>query len=282
MGDIALANTATNGFVTTVAREQVQSDLHYSDISTITNFNISGLQQLGDSVSVVIPLATDVVIPAGAVYRKYTEMEGSWFDFVVDDKNQLASAMKDMLGNCPMPNSISYTEGLTEGDNCVQLTIQDGGLNDADSMVNGRVVDPGVLVVENDNTPPEVVSLNPHAINSGDEFTLNAIVTDAEEDALSYSWTQLDTDSALMAEVVDASAGIFVAPVVDQATELSFSLVVTDSYGDSSEPQSVTVKVETVNLKPEHDVDRKVGSFGWIMGLFTLTGLILRRKRKNT
>jgi hypothetical protein len=280
LGDIAKANTEVNGFVASVAREQVQSDLHYSDISTITNFNISGLQQLGDSVSVVIPLATDVVIPAGAVYRKFTELEGAWFDFVVDAENQLASAAKDAQGNCPLPNSVSYTEGLTEGDNCIQLTIEDGGLNDADSTANGRVVDPGVLVVENDNTPPEIVSLNTHAINSGEQFTLSAIVTDAEGDEFSYSWTQLDSDSALKAEVVDANVGIFTAPEVNQLTDLTFSLTVTDSYGDSAS-QDVIVKVSTVNLKPEHEVDRRVGSFGWIMGLFTLGGLALRIKRKN-
>ncbi len=281
LGDIAKDNAGTNGFVATVEREQVQNDLHFSAISTITNFNISGLQQLGDSVSVVLPLADGVVIPADAVYRKYTELNGDWFDFVVDDNNQLSSALKDAQGNCPAPNSVSYIKGLTEGNNCIQLTIEDGGLNDGDSMANGTVVDPGVLVTKNDNTPPVIIVLEAHAANSGEQFNLNALVNDAEEDDITYTWIQLDTDPALLAEVVNANAksGVFIAPGVEGLTELTFSLTLNDGY-DDSEPQEFTVKVATVNHKPEYEVDRKAGSFGWIMGLLTLASLVTRRLRK--
>jgi hypothetical protein len=176
---------------------------------------------------------------------------------------------------------VNYSTGLTEGNGCIQLTIEDGGLNDGDSMANGRIVDPGVLVIENDNTPPIIVSLETHATNSGEEFTLNATVNDAEKDLFSYSWAQVDTDSELLASVVEANAetGVFIAPSVEGLTDLTFSLTVTDSYGDSSS-QEFSVKVATVNLKPDYEVDRKVGSFGWIMGLFTLVTLISRRMRK--
>ena len=281
LGDIAKSNTDNNGFVATVERDQVQDDLHYSAISTITNFNVSGLQQLGDSVSVVIPLAEDVVIPANAVYRKYTELNGDWFDFVIDENNQVASAFKDAQGNCPAPNSVNYSTGLTEGNGCIQLTIEDGGLNDGDSMANGRIVDPGVLVIENENTPPEIISLTTHATNSGDEFSLNAIVVDLEQDEITYSWGQVDTGSTLLADVVEANTktGVFIAPVTAEPTELTFSLTITDSYGGSSSKEFV-VKVETINLKPDHEVDRKAGSFGCFFVLITLAGLVTRRIRK--
>jgi hypothetical protein len=283
LGDIAGQDFTTDtGYRAAISEETVDNDFHFMRLSEIINFNVDGLQQAGDSVSVVIPLADGVVIPADAVYRKYTEQNGDWFDFVVDDKNQIASALKDAQGNCPAPESISYVEGLIEGNDCIQLTIEDGGLNDGDSMANGTVVDPGVLAVELENNAPEIITLENHSATSGEQFTVHAVVSDAEEDAISYTWTQLDTDAALTAEIVDANAreGVFIAPDVAAGTELTFSLTINDGYVDS-EPKEFTVRVETINHKPEHEVDRKSGSFGWIMGLFTLAGLVARRKSKR-
>jgi hypothetical protein len=176
---------------------------------------------------------------------------------------------------------VNYSTGLTEGNGCIQLTIEDGGLNDGDSMANGRIVDPGVLVIENENTPPEIISLTTHATNSGDEFSLNAIVVDLEQDEITYSWGQVDTGSTLLADVVEANTktGVFIAPVTAEPTELTFSLTITDSYGGSSSKEFV-VKVETINLKPDHEVDRKAGSFGCFFVLITLAGLVTRRIRK--
>jgi len=282
LGDIAFETRFTHGFDASIDGNNIETDLHFIRLSDIINFNVEGLQQVGDSVSIVVPLTGSTVIPADAIYRKYTDVDG-WFDFVEDANNQIASALKDTQGNCPAPNSVSYTQGLTENDNCIQLTIEDGGLNDGDSMANGTVVDPGVLVTETDNIAPVIDSLRTHSTNSGEEFSLDAVVSDFEGDDIRYTWTQVDTDPALLAEVIDANAntGVFIAPIVEVTTELTFSLTINDGL-DDSQPQLFTVKVETVNLKPDHEVDREVGSFGWVMGLFTLAGLVLRRKSKNT
>jgi MYXO-CTERM domain-containing protein len=61
---------------------------------------------------------------------------------VVDDRNSLASALGD-AGFCPPPGDDAYATGLTEGHWCVQLTIEDGGPNDADGLANNRIADPG-------------------------------------------------------------------------------------------------------------------------------------------
>src|SRR5690606_30696214 len=44
---------------------------------------------------------------------------------------------------CPPPGDASYQPGLTPGHFCVQLSIEDGGPNDADAAANGVVRDPG-------------------------------------------------------------------------------------------------------------------------------------------
>ena len=45
-------------------------------------------------------------------------------------------------------------DGLTEGDSCLQLTLEDGGPNDADGEVNGVFKDPSGVAEE---APVQVV-----------------------------------------------------------------------------------------------------------------------------
>ncbi|MDG1115223.1 MAG: HYR domain-containing protein [Pseudomonadales bacterium] len=104
----------------------------------VYDFQVQDLPVPGQSVRLTIPVAAG--IPADAVMRKYTEAEG-WFDFVIDENNGVASAAGDD-GACPSVGSELYVDGLTEGDTCLQLTVQDGGPNDADGSVNGEYDDP--------------------------------------------------------------------------------------------------------------------------------------------
>lgn len=102
------------------------------------DFNVEELPVAGQSVSIVV--AQFSPIPADAVYRKL--MPSGWQDFVIDADNAVASA-QGTEGFCPPPGDVSYTSGLTQGHWCVQLTIEDGGPNDADGEVNQAIDDPG-------------------------------------------------------------------------------------------------------------------------------------------
>jgi hypothetical protein len=106
-------------------------------------------------VRVVIPQRS--AIPANAVYRKF--QRGRWVTFVADADNAVHSAAGNP-GYCPPPGSSDWTPGLTAGHMCVQLTIEDGGPNDDDGLVNSAVVDPGAVseakeVVEPPPPPPK-------------------------------------------------------------------------------------------------------------------------------
>lgn len=105
------------------------------------DFNIDELSLPSQSVLIVMPQFA--AIPEDAVYRKF--ISGVWYDFVEDDNNIIYSA-EGSEGYCPPPGDDSYQEGLTEGHWCVQLLIEDGGLNDADGEVNQSISDPGGLV----------------------------------------------------------------------------------------------------------------------------------------
>ena len=102
------------------------------------DFNVSDLPAAGQPIKVVIPQFA--VVPANAIYRKL--MSTGWQAFVVNANNSVASALGSE-GYCPPPGDSSYTAGLTEGHWCVQLTVEDGGPNDADGVANQTVKDPG-------------------------------------------------------------------------------------------------------------------------------------------
>ena len=106
----------------------------------VYDFEIQELPEPGQSVNVLIPLSTP--IPADGSYRKYTEA-GGWVEFVTDTKNALASAAGGAGNACPQAGSSSYQSGLNAGHLCLQLTLEDGGPNDADGQVNGVIDDPG-------------------------------------------------------------------------------------------------------------------------------------------
>ncbi|MCW9014350.1 MAG: Ig-like domain-containing protein [Gammaproteobacteria bacterium] len=113
------------------------------------DFTVSGLTA-GSEARIILPLST--AIPAAVaddaghkiVYRKL--MPSGWQDFDTSDNNAIASAAGSPSGAdiiCPPAGNASYISGLTTGDRCIQLTITDGGPNDADGTANGTVVDPG-------------------------------------------------------------------------------------------------------------------------------------------
>ena len=114
----------------------------FEHVGGIYDFEVSGLIP-GQSANIVFPLQSS--IPVNASFRKFNPATG-WSNFVVDTNNRLASAA-GMLGTCPEPGSIQYVDGLVAFSNCLQLTIQDGGSNDADGVVNGVIKDPGSISI---------------------------------------------------------------------------------------------------------------------------------------
>lgn len=77
------------------------------------------------------------VIQANAEFRLYKADTG-WFTFITDEFNFVESAMS-VDGVCPPLGDLEYESGLLDGYDCVQITVEDGGPNDADGVVNGKV-----------------------------------------------------------------------------------------------------------------------------------------------
>ena len=105
-------------------------------------------------------------------------MNGSWRDFVVDDSNALSSA-PGQDGACPPPGSHLYEAGLTVGHGCIQLTLEDGGPNDADIEVNGSIQDPGGLAVPV-GVSLELVTVADQTVSAGSETVVMRVRLSSE------------------------------------------------------------------------------------------------------
>lgn len=134
-GRVALANDDGGARIN---ETDLLADDIYNNIGGLFDFEIHELPVAGQSIRVVLPQIA--AIPADAAYRKFDDDQ--WFTFVEDANNAVHSAPGE-AGFCPPPGDASWEPGLLEGYFCVQLTIEDGGANDADGLANRSVEDPG-------------------------------------------------------------------------------------------------------------------------------------------
>ncbi|WP_193907415.1 autotransporter-associated beta strand repeat-containing protein [Cellvibrio polysaccharolyticus] len=124
-------------------------DSGYRPVGGIFDFEVRHLPLAGQTIQIVLP--QQAAIPTDAIYRKYSD--GAWKDFVTNDNNRLHSAPGNP-GFCPPPGDVQWEAGLIAGYLCVQLTLEDGGPNDADGLVNKAIADPGVVSVRVQTEPP--------------------------------------------------------------------------------------------------------------------------------
>ena len=142
-GTTAAANGSANGGGLTPSMVGTDPDLAQQCLGGCFDLQATGLAA-GASVNLVLPLSA--ALPPGAVYRE--RVAGVWQDFSTTGGNAVASAPAVSAGVCPQAGSPAYASGLTAGNECLQLTLVDGGPNDADSVANGTVLDPGGIGVK--------------------------------------------------------------------------------------------------------------------------------------
>jgi hypothetical protein len=233
-------------------------DYHFVAQTPIYDFKVNDIAENGSSIAIVIPMPNTYSLPANALYRKYNTTQG-WFTFIENNKNMISSALIDENGNCPDANSTIYRSGLNEGDNCIQLIIADGGVNDADFSANGVVVDPGVISIKKQNQTPVINTDLTVNVNEESEVTLDASnTTDAEQDELTFTWLQT---GGIDVDVSDTTSStlIFNTPSVESTSTLTFKLTVSD--GTDSSVAVINVTINQVNKAPSISIDNYSSSY---------------------
>jgi len=188
-------------------------------------------------VKIVLPQY--LPIPTNAVYRKYTAANG-WIEFVVDANNRYASSPGD-VGYCPPPNDISWTDGLTQGHWCVQLTLEDGGPNDDDGLANRTIVDPGGVAVwaSSNNLPsPQADSLD---MLWNTDISIDVLANDSDEDGDTLTIVSAQVD---FGEVEISNEQLLYTPAASFFGVATINYGVSDNNGGSG---FTTVSVNVVD-----------------------------------
>ena len=225
--------------------------------ASLFNFTVSGLAN-GATAPVVYPLPKDVIIGEETEYRKFTPTAG-WVKFVSDADNAIASAAKNENGNCPVPNDELYLDGLTAGDSCIQLTIKDGGIYDADGEENGIVEDPGVLAesFELIQWSTDIIALPATNVNENSKVMviddLAKYVGDADASTLTFakesdaSWLTVDATGALSADVSTLASGTYSATVSFSDKAQSAQTEVSVSVAFNNAPKIAAAELATAS-----------------------------------
>jgi hypothetical protein len=218
-------------------------------LTPIIDFKVKGADA-GQTVNVVLPLSQP--LPANAEYRKLTT-DGDMVEFVAKDDpenfsgDQIWSAKRSESGACPFVGSADWEIGLVEGNDCVKLSIVDGGVNDEDGAANGVVVDPGAIVAVN---AAPTINVESYFIEvEGAHVEIMASAIDIDGDALTYAWTQILGETVVL-EGADTSMLTFVAPAVTETTVFEFKLTVDDGKGHTNTKVVEVTVTDNANTAP--------------------------------
>lgn len=143
--------------------------------------------------------------------------------------------------------------------------------------VNGQQTSTGTVtvVVERDNTAPVAkAKASDNTVKNGAEVTLSAAESsDADGDTLSFTWSQVAGPEVSLANANTVEAS-FIAPSVQEQTELTFEVSVSDGYESHVAQAKVTVL-------PKASKKWYEGSFGAFIAALALPLVWLRRRRNR-
>lgn len=225
---------------------RIDQDEQAKNVGGIFDFIIYGLPIAGQSAHVVIPQQQP--LPSTAVYRKYFTNAG-WGDFITDSNNLVHSAAGEP-GYCPPPQHESWTEGLTRGHWCVQLTIEDGGPNDDDGIANGTIVDPSGVAVSNLNNSAPIAVEDTVALLANETVNIDVLANDTDADNDQLSIVNASVDIGLV--VIDNGQLIYTA-ADDYLGQALINYSIDDNNGGSAYA-TVTVTINS-NTPPTANDD---------------------------
>ncbi|TAP30835.1 tandem-95 repeat protein, partial [Alteromonas sp. KUL42] len=238
LGDIAMGS----GNTIALDDSNLPPDNETTNVSTVIDFAVSGLNEAGQSYRVVIPQRN--IIPDGAIYRKYDSQLEAWKDFDASGMADAIHSAKGEQGICPPPGDGSYVEGLTAGHWCLQLTISDGGPNDDDGAANGMIVDPsGLVVLASDNNPP-VANNDVLRFDTDSTVVLNVLDNDADTDG--DTLIIISADAYLGQAEISNSELLYTPPADFVGTDTLVYAISDGNGGTASATAQLTVNVNSV------------------------------------
>ncbi|MBB1295643.1 Ig-like domain-containing protein, partial [Pseudoalteromonas sp. SR41-4] len=205
---------------------ELPADVGMDNSGGYFSFIVTAMEQKGENYHIVLPQR--MPIPAGAIYRKLINNE--WIDFNTSNGDKVYSTQGEQ-GYCPSPNSQLWQEGLKEGDWCVQLRITDGGINDADGIANGQIVDPGGVSVMSSNNSAPVTQSDQVTIALGNSIVIDVLSNDSDADNDVLTLTSASVD---FGEVAIVNNQLSYQPLLDFIGTATINYSVSDGKGGTA------------------------------------------------
>lgn len=142
--EVTLNQIKNNAGTSCTATAKATDDIYSvtSGIGGYFDVQIGSLTR-GDQVDLVIPLHEP--LPRNAGFRKFNNSQTpAWSPFDTTTIDSVASA-PGSAGTCPAPTSTAWKSGLTQGHNCIRLSVTDAGPNDGDGFSNGVITLTGTI-----------------------------------------------------------------------------------------------------------------------------------------
>ncbi len=299
LGNIAFTSavfgsSTTTGFNASVvpqAQNGAGSEIIPADtvphVGNIVDFEVVNLPVAGQQINVVIPLS--VSIPVNPIYRKYLPValagsgRSSWVNFDTTTVNSngardaLASTMSIGAGICPDYDDTSWQSGLVVGNNCLRLTITDGGPNDADNAINNEIADPAVLSGQMATLANSSLTLGASSLDADGRAVTSITVRVADMggnpmSGVTVTLSQSGT-AVTLSSLTDNNDGSYTAQLTagNQAGNTSISARVDD--GTNSAFNLPTAQLAL--LSTQAPVASTNGGGGGGMAVFELAGLLM-------
>jgi len=131
-----------------------------------------------------------------------------------------------------------------------------------------------------DNALPLLSVSGDESVSESASGTLTATATDRNDDALSYTWTQLSGTTATLTGADTATLG-FTPGAISSDDELVFEVTVNDGTDSVSEQFTVAVTNEAEPVEEKKVTKSSNGSFGFLTLLLAPLALIGRRRKRK-
>ncbi|WP_199886140.1 M4 family metallopeptidase [Pseudoalteromonas sp. T1lg23B] len=217
------------------------------------------------SIEVVVKLAIDMPNQAPELV-----IEG--YSDTMDERSQMTLDVSKTVD--PDGDSLSYS--WTSSDSRLELSLNDeasvvelkvGDIEEDFSAVVTLFINDGHelfetrfdIAVKNVNRVPQVSAISNASVTSGDTLTITVQASDLDGDALTYQWTQT---SGIKADIDNANSDTmsFVAPTVQEQSELIFKVIVSDGVAQSEQMSTVTVMAANDNGDGNTDGNSNAGN----------------------
>ena len=212
-------------------------------------FPLSGVFQHAAALSVAI-LDAPAEVSTSAPFEVSVVFSENVTGFISDDVLVVNSSITSFI---PVDGKTFAVEITPDGGGDISIDVAAGVALDAALIGNTAAIPVNVIF---DTIAPIADAGTDQSVSEGDAVDLDGTgsMDDVNGSVEGYAWTQVDSSGiAVTLTGADTATPSFTAPEITftiTPTVLTFSLVVTDNFGGSSEADTVNVTVNNVNLPP--------------------------------